>query len=86
MHYEYKQVAGDLHVKFQFVYIPEFNYYRRIDGSYPVGELLIGSDGTILFKHISPLTPRVWQRDFLPLLRQHCGPADCPFLAAVGGR
>jgi cytochrome c biogenesis protein CcmG, thiol:disulfide interchange protein DsbE len=46
---------------------------------------LIGSDGTILHKHISPLTPRVWQRDFLPLLREHCGPADCSFLAAVGG-
>ena len=47
---------------------------------------LIGSDGTILHKHISPLTARVWQNDFLPLLREHCGPADCPFLAAVGGR
>ena len=46
---------------------------------------LIGSDGTILHKHISPLTPRVWQNDFLPLLREHCGPSDCPFLAAVGG-
>jgi cytochrome c biogenesis protein CcmG/thiol:disulfide interchange protein DsbE len=46
---------------------------------------LIGKDGTILHKHISPLTPRVWQRDFLPLLKEHCGPADCPFLAAVGG-
>ena len=46
---------------------------------------LIGSNGTILHKHISPLTPRVWQNDFLPLLREHCGPNDCPFLAAVGG-
>jgi|SRR5688572_23791403 cytochrome c biogenesis protein CcmG/thiol:disulfide interchange protein DsbE len=46
---------------------------------------LIGSDGTILHKHISPLTPHVWQSDFLPLLREHCGPTDCPFLAAVGG-
>jgi hypothetical protein len=46
---------------------------------------LIGHDGTILHKHISPLTQRVWQRDFLPLLREHCSPADCPFLAAVGG-
>ena len=46
---------------------------------------LIGSDGTILHKHISPLTPRIWERDFLPLLRKHCGPTDCPFLAAVGG-
>lgn len=46
---------------------------------------LIASDGTILHKHISPLTLGVWQRDFLPLLRKHCGPTDCPFLAAVGG-
>jgi cytochrome c biogenesis protein CcmG/thiol:disulfide interchange protein DsbE len=46
---------------------------------------LIGSNGTILHKHISPLTPRVWQNDFLPLLREQCGPNDCPFLAAVGG-
>lgn len=47
---------------------------------------LIGSDSTILHRHISPLTPRVWQSEFLPLLRKHCGPSDCPFLAAVGGR
>jgi cytochrome c biogenesis protein CcmG/thiol:disulfide interchange protein DsbE len=47
---------------------------------------LIGANGTILHKHISPLTPQIWQRDFLPLLRENCGPADCPFLAAVGGR
>jgi cytochrome c biogenesis protein CcmG/thiol:disulfide interchange protein DsbE len=47
---------------------------------------LIGSDGMILHKHISPLTLPIWQRDFLPLLREHCGPTDCPFLAAVGGR
>jgi cytochrome c biogenesis protein CcmG/thiol:disulfide interchange protein DsbE len=46
---------------------------------------LIGSDGTILHKHISPLTPRIWERDFIPLLRENCGPADCPFLASVGG-
>jgi cytochrome c biogenesis protein CcmG/thiol:disulfide interchange protein DsbE len=46
---------------------------------------LIGSNGTILHKHISPLTPRVWEQDFLPLLREHCDAAACPFLAAVGG-
>lgn len=46
---------------------------------------LIGSDGSILHKHISPLTPYVWERDFLPLLREHCSASDCPFLAAVGG-
>jgi cytochrome c biogenesis protein CcmG/thiol:disulfide interchange protein DsbE len=46
---------------------------------------LVGRDGSILHKHISPLTPSIWERDFVPLLREHCGPADCPFLAAVGG-
>jgi cytochrome c biogenesis protein CcmG/thiol:disulfide interchange protein DsbE len=45
---------------------------------------LIGSNGTILHKHISPLTQQVWQRDFVPLLREHCGPAECPFLVAIG--
>jgi cytochrome c biogenesis protein CcmG/thiol:disulfide interchange protein DsbE len=47
---------------------------------------LIGREGTILHKHISPLTPFVWQRDFIPLLREQCASADCPFLTAVGGR
>ena len=47
---------------------------------------LIDRDGTILHKHISPLTAQVWQSDFLPLIREHCGPADCPFLAAAGSR
>lgn len=46
---------------------------------------LIGPDGTILHKHISPLTPQVWQRDFLPLVEQQCQTAGCDFLAAVGG-
>lgn len=47
---------------------------------------LIGPDGTILHKHISPLTPQVWQRDFLPLVEEQCRAAGCEFLAAVGGR
>lgn len=46
---------------------------------------LIDGDGTILHKHISPLTMAVWQRDFLPLLREHCDSTKCPYLAAVGG-
>ncbi|MET0498122.1 MAG: DsbE family thiol:disulfide interchange protein [Steroidobacteraceae bacterium] len=29
---------------------------------------LIGADGKVLFKHISAMTPEVWERDFLPLL------------------
>jgi cytochrome c biogenesis protein CcmG, thiol:disulfide interchange protein DsbE len=47
---------------------------------------LIGRDGKILHKHISPMTPQVWQRDFLPLIEEQCGASDCEFLAAVGGR
>lgn len=30
---------------------------------------LIGPDGTVLHKHMSPLTEAVWQRDFVPLIR-----------------
>jgi cytochrome c biogenesis protein CcmG/thiol:disulfide interchange protein DsbE len=47
---------------------------------------LVGSDGTILHKHISPLTRQIWQRDFLPLIEQQCRSTNCAFLAAVGGR
>jgi cytochrome c biogenesis protein CcmG/thiol:disulfide interchange protein DsbE len=46
---------------------------------------LVDGDGTILHKHISPLTMGIWQRDFLPLLREHCDATKCPYLAAVGG-
>jgi cytochrome c biogenesis protein CcmG/thiol:disulfide interchange protein DsbE len=27
---------------------------------------LIGPDGTVLHKHLSPLTEEIWQRDFVP--------------------
>jgi cytochrome c biogenesis protein CcmG/thiol:disulfide interchange protein DsbE len=27
---------------------------------------LVGPDGTVLYKHISPMTEKVWQEDFLP--------------------
>jgi len=47
---------------------------------------LIGRDGKVLFKHISPMTAAVWQRDFLPVLERECKNADCPFLAAAGGK
>ena len=29
---------------------------------------LIGADGVVLEKHVGPMTPEVWQRDFVPLL------------------
>jgi cytochrome c biogenesis protein CcmG/thiol:disulfide interchange protein DsbE len=41
---------------------------------------LIGRDGTVLHKHISPLTPAVWRRDFMPLIRQECGTLPCPLV------
>lgn len=30
---------------------------------------LIGPDGTVLHKHLSPLTPEVWEREFLPRIQ-----------------
>lgn len=30
---------------------------------------LVGSDGTVLHKHLGPLNPAIWQRDFVPLLQ-----------------
>jgi len=30
---------------------------------------LIGPDGTVLHKHLSPLTDEIWQRDFLPKIK-----------------
>ena len=29
---------------------------------------LIGPDGVVLHKHLGPLSPEIWQRDFVPLL------------------
>jgi cytochrome c biogenesis protein CcmG/thiol:disulfide interchange protein DsbE len=39
---------------------------------------LIGRDGTILHKHISPLTPTIWREDFVPLIEKECGALPCP--------
>lgn len=41
---------------------------------------LIGRNGEVLHKHISPLTPTVWQRDFLPLIAEECGSLPCPLV------
>jgi cytochrome c biogenesis protein CcmG/thiol:disulfide interchange protein DsbE len=48
---------------------------------------LIGRDGEVLYKHISPMTAAVWRRDFLPLIEEQCrgDAAACPFLAAAKG-
>jgi cytochrome c biogenesis protein CcmG/thiol:disulfide interchange protein DsbE len=39
---------------------------------------LVGADGTVLFKHIAPLTPEIWHRDFVPLIKAQCGAYPCP--------
>jgi cytochrome c biogenesis protein CcmG/thiol:disulfide interchange protein DsbE len=46
---------------------------------------LIGRDGTVLHKHISPLTPEVWRRDFLPRIQEECGSLPCPLVGGEGG-
>ena len=36
-------------------------------GAYGAPEtFLIGPDGTVLYKHVSPLTERIWQNEFVP--------------------
>lgn len=49
---------------------------------------LIGRDGRVLFKHISPLTAQVWQHDFVPLIQAQCREAEagCPRLTALASR
>jgi cytochrome c biogenesis protein CcmG/thiol:disulfide interchange protein DsbE len=36
---------------------------------------LVGPDGTVLYKHIAPLTPAVWETEFLPRIRALAAPA-----------
>ena len=38
---------------------------------------LIGRDGTVLHKHIAPLTPAIWERDFIPKIVAECGSRTC---------
>lgn len=62
----------------------DYEGYVSIDwGIYGAPEtFLIDRDGTILHKHISPLTPEVWQRDFAPIVREKCGTLPCPLVEA----
>ena len=49
---------------------------------------LIGRDGKVLFKHISPMTAQVWKDNFLPLIEAQCreSEAGCPRLTAFAAR
>jgi cytochrome c biogenesis protein CcmG/thiol:disulfide interchange protein DsbE len=54
--------------------------YVAIDwGIYGAPEtFLLDRDGTILHKHISPLTAAIWERDFMPIVREKCATLPCP--------
>jgi len=41
---------------------------------------LVNSDGIILYKHISPLTPEIWQQEFIPRIIDSCGSYPCASL------
>ena len=38
---------------------------------------LIDRNGIVLYKHIAPLTPDVWQREFVPRIEKACGSVPC---------
>lgn len=41
---------------------------------------LIARDGTVLHKHVGPLTQALWRRDFLPIIEERCGTLPCPLV------
>lgn len=41
---------------------------------------LIDRDGTVLHKHVGPLTESFWRDDFVPIIEQHCGTLPCPLV------
>jgi cytochrome c biogenesis protein CcmG/thiol:disulfide interchange protein DsbE len=38
---------------------------------------LIGRNGTVLYKHIAPLTREIWEREFMPRIALECGGKPC---------
>jgi cytochrome c biogenesis protein CcmG/thiol:disulfide interchange protein DsbE len=46
---------------------------------------LIDRDGTVLYKHIAPLTPEVWRTQFLPIIQEKCGGNTCAAVAPSSG-
>ena len=39
---------------------------------------LLARDGTVLYKHIAPLTREIWASEFLPRIIEQCGSLPCP--------
>jgi len=40
---------------------------------------LIGQDGSVMYKHIAPLTNEIWETKFLPLIQEHCQEFSCSY-------
>jgi cytochrome c biogenesis protein CcmG, thiol:disulfide interchange protein DsbE len=38
---------------------------------------LLAADGTVLYKHIAPLTREIWNREFVPRIENACGSYPC---------
>jgi len=50
-------------------------------GAYGAPEtFLIDRDGTVLHKHVGPLTASHWRDDFLPIIRERCETLPCPLV------
>lgn len=43
---------------------------------------LLDRDGTVLHKHVGPLTVSHWRSDFLPIIKQRCNTLPCPLVEA----
>lgn len=41
---------------------------------------LVDRDGTVLHKHVGPLTASIWREDFVPIIRERCGTLPCPLV------
>ncbi len=45
---------------------------------------LLDADGTVLYKHIAPLTREVWNSEFVPRIERACGSYPCNRIATSG--
>lgn len=66
---------------YQFIAYDQLGEVAIDFGVYGAPEtFLINSDGIILYKHISPLTPEIWQKEFIPRIIDSCGSYPCASL------
>jgi len=78
---EWLRVLGDPYVASAF---DEFGEVAIDWGVYGAPEtFLVGRDGTVLYKHIAPLTRDVWTQEFLPRITEACRGISCPLLGST---